>query len=241
VAKNTMKSGIEIMCMNNYLVMANVVFWKRKSRYDIVFSNILCFRIYTVTRTRFSVSVVRSWTVESRNIFRNSGLHGFWNSSTVSNQKQTRHFGKWMFAASWKKHRLSWRAQTAVLNYWTTEIVQKSSNSRCHVPQSEPSRTIPHTCRGFRVMQSHEELPWRLCRYWPSWRKHAQKNRRHAHTCPDRYGLQKSTSLLEKQHSLCTNGNEPLWYRGHAGFETRPEEPSWILVITFSPFKHILR
>jgi hypothetical protein len=26
VAKNTMKSGIEIMCMNNYLVMANVVF-----------------------------------------------------------------------------------------------------------------------------------------------------------------------------------------------------------------------
>jgi len=47
---------------------------------------------------------------------------------------------------------------------------------------------------GFRVWQSHEELPWRLRRNWPSGRKHAQKNRRHAHTCPDRYGLQKALS-----------------------------------------------
>jgi hypothetical protein len=54
---------------------------------------------------------------------------------------------------------------------------------------------------------------------------HAEKEASCAHLSRQMWAT-KSTSLLEKQHSLCTKRNEPLWYRGHSRSETRPKEPS---------------
>jgi hypothetical protein len=69
-----------------------------------------------------------------------------------------------MFASSCErsaKHLTVLRpTESAVFNYWTTDRIQTSGDSKCHTsPSSEPSGTLLDVCTEFRVSKTHAELP----------------------------------------------------------------------------------